>query len=346
MSLYMLTDRLHSGEVIQTKDRNQYRFEFGPDRWIRTTLMLAYWNDESPLYDCYEEIDRDKALELLRTRKMQLLRQLERARELAAQAAGGDEVRLRRLAESTPVLQEKIVLLLHGSGADPGEDFLPPIRRALELLREGEKGDYSRLERDTLARAVCLLELQERREELSAPELAALRRLLGESPEPAATGGFRSSMDIYRDVCAACTQGRKQPVNVSNPVFHKEDGIWMLAFFVISYTRADLQEASFSRPNRWILADLENGTIQARLLSQERDFSSLERTARLSAAYPNRPENSRQLLEEAYRSLDEVRRDTLRTGEPDSAAYEAYLRKMLETVPPNLRQCYRELSSL
>ena len=59
-----LTDREHLNNIVRCQGEEWERYVNG--EWKQTAILIKYFSDESPLYDCYEEISEEKALELIK----------------------------------------------------------------------------------------------------------------------------------------------------------------------------------------------------------------------------------------------------------------------------------------
>lgn len=380
MNFYKLTDPVRNGDVIRAEGRKHYTYSFGPCRWIRTTALMAYLDESSPLYGQYEPIGEDEAQELVLAKNRSLLRQ-QKAAEARMERLCADKKdacgmlwseRLRRAAGLLDDLEQKITALLQkdlefGGSVDAlrEEGISPRIIRAVRLLTQKPGTDYydyiRPLRRDDLARAAKMAdldcELDPNRfsggavpsEEELAPYRAALRYLAMEGELPAAVpkaDGFLPAMDARRLAARAAMEGRKVPHNLSNPVLRRTDEGVFLAYFVHLYQKADLDSGMLPRPSWWLLADMKTGAVVRRISCAEEDFSSLAADARLSAAAPERAAMTAEAFQALYRRLDDVRRDCLRSGTVNAQAYDAYLAEMLKSVPPAWRRCYEELSKI
>lgn len=62
----VLTDNQNRGIVVRCNGRIQHRYDTEKKEWIRSGILLEYFCDESPLYNCYEEITEEQALELIK----------------------------------------------------------------------------------------------------------------------------------------------------------------------------------------------------------------------------------------------------------------------------------------
>lgn len=59
----VLTDAAHNGTVVRCNGRLQYVRKNG--EWIRSGVLMEYFNEESPLYEHYREITEEEAMILI-----------------------------------------------------------------------------------------------------------------------------------------------------------------------------------------------------------------------------------------------------------------------------------------
>ena len=63
MKYYRLNDNENNGKIVRAEGRIHEIYEDG--KWIRDTIMLRYFSDESPYYGCYEEVSKPVAMRSL-----------------------------------------------------------------------------------------------------------------------------------------------------------------------------------------------------------------------------------------------------------------------------------------
>ena len=282
--------------------------------------------------------------------------------------------RLRDEAALHDDLEQKITALLQKSIEFGGatresllqEGFTLRIVRAVEKLTRApgtDFYDYIRgLRGDVLARAVKMTDLDrdldlnritrvtpavERRMEVRRLALRYLALEEDSLPEKAEEGdAFCPSMQAFQSAAKNALAGRKLPHGISNPVLRRVDDKVYLAYYVYTYTKAELDSGVLRRPSLWLLADVVTGEIVRRIDCAEQDFTTLPADARLSMAFPDKPEMTAEDFNVLYRRLDAVRRQYVDEGTLDEAAYEGYLTRMLANVPPAWRKCSQDLSAL
>lgn len=62
----VLTDNKNRGIIVRCNGRIQHEYDREKKEWIRSGILLEYFCDESPLYDCYEEISEEEALKRIK----------------------------------------------------------------------------------------------------------------------------------------------------------------------------------------------------------------------------------------------------------------------------------------
>lgn len=64
MKFYRLLDPKHENTIVRAKGRSQQKYvkEKG---WVDSGIMIKYFCDESPLYNMYEEITEEKAMQII-----------------------------------------------------------------------------------------------------------------------------------------------------------------------------------------------------------------------------------------------------------------------------------------
>ena len=59
-----LTDREHLNNIVRCRGEEWERFCNG--EWKQTGILIKYFSDASPLYNCYEEISEEEALKIIK----------------------------------------------------------------------------------------------------------------------------------------------------------------------------------------------------------------------------------------------------------------------------------------
>ncbi len=58
-----LIDNRRRGTVVKCNGRLQYEYKNG--EWVRSGVLMEYFNDESPYYDLYKEISEEEAMKMI-----------------------------------------------------------------------------------------------------------------------------------------------------------------------------------------------------------------------------------------------------------------------------------------
>lgn len=64
MKYYLLTDNDRRGTIVRTQGRIHHRYD-NAKGWVRSGVLLEYFNDDSPYYDLYNEITEEEANKLI-----------------------------------------------------------------------------------------------------------------------------------------------------------------------------------------------------------------------------------------------------------------------------------------
>lgn len=285
--------------------------------------------------------------------------------------------KLREEADSLKDWEEKITALLQNVCRDSdwtveklrGAGFTPAICLAVNLLtrKPGQSyGEYlTKLRVNRIARNVKLLDLsvkidldrlqnvtQEEKERAQVfrkarqylyGDIPAFTEEIDERKGENLDSAIVSAMDVYRKIRSLAFGGGKIPHGISNPVLRMHGGKLCLAFFAYSYTRQNLEQGMMPRPSRWLVAELDSGSLIEEISCGKTDFSDAPEKQLCSTANPN-PPMSPEMFRRIYGVLDEVRNGYKQTGKLDTAAYETYFEAMLQAVPPSYHRFYRELS--
>lgn len=372
MQYYQLTDALRFGQVIREDGRRHYRFVFGTYQWERTTLFQAYLTEGTPEFGRFRPLTEAESQKALMENAKVLAGLLKKADKIAESAHAGQTDKAgepyinhpRTVAKELNDWEEKIVALLHDVVEDShwtvealrAEGFPPVICRAVDRItkKPGQPyGEYlEAVRQDRLARNVKLMDLSHNMDLRRIPNPGpsdhqrvekykkARKFLYGDIPslEAGPTGGAQvPSGEICRQARSRALEGRMIPGEISWPVLRQVGGKWHLAFFFYTYSREDLEAGEISRPEGWLLADLENGGITARYDCREKDFSTASWQEKYSVAGGGAQSG------DALALLDGVRREIAATGEVPMAAYRQYLEQVLAAVPPAYHGFYREL---
>lgn len=384
MIFYKLTDSVRNGDIIRAEGRKHYAYSFGPCQWVRTTVMMAYMNPDSPLYGKYEEVSEKEAQDLVVQKSLQLVKLLPKAEELARKYHAGQYDKAgkpyyehpKAVASMLDDLEQKITAWLHDLCEDTPvtpkllltEGFTPRIVQAVQVLTKPEGMDYydyiRRVRTNSIARAVKMADLTHNMDLSRLPQATekdqarvekyrvSFAFLNMEGDLPAAESDlphepvFVSTMAVFQKVSKNALQGQKRAHGISNPVIRVVDGKAYLAFFIYFYNKENLDSLKMPRPTLWLLADIVTGDILQRFSCAEKDFSAQSNNSNYDISYPDKPEVQPGYYEKVYAKLDNVREQYEKNGSVDHLAYTEYLDAILTMVPPKYRVFYTELSTL
>lgn len=171
--------------------------------------------------------------------------------------------------------------------------------------------------------------------------------MMQEKPhDPHEAAAQTPALDAYQKIRPLALGGVKLPHGVSNPVLRMRGGRVCMAFFVYTYTRGEIQSGVIRRPTSWLVADLATGELLERISCSREDFSDASFTEVFSTDNPNEGKATKAYYERVYGMLDAVRKRILEGGSFPEDGYEAYMRDILEVVPPAYHRFYRELSNV
>ena len=375
MEYYALTDSLRDGDVIMADGRRFYRFVFGTFQWERTTILLPYLTQGTPFYEKFRIVGEDEAQELLLKKGKKLQTLLGRAEAMAKSALesrvtpeGKPELEwVLEVSVALTDMEERIVFLLYRAAECTcwdaermlQEGFLPPIRRAVEILISkagiSTEAYLTQVRKNRISRNVLLMELSSRMNQAGEAEEQIRRArqfLYGDIPsfsgemtmkDGPVSQNLVPAMKIYQQANRLAFEGRKIVHGISNPVLRMQDGNLYLAFFAYVYTRQNLQEKKIPRPSLWLLTDLTTGNLVRRISCSEEDFSPRSHEELCSTENPNAVSVDYQKV---YGMLDSVRQQFLEGGTLNREMYNGYLEQILQAVPPSYHCFYKDLTNV
>ena len=138
--------------------------------------------------------------------------------------------------------------------------------------------------------------------------------------------------------------GAKIPHGISNPVIHKENDKYYIAYFVYTYDKKNIETGVYQRPIQWILADIKEGNIVYTYDCKNNDFSEqrFDKLYSLNDPIVKKPDD--RYFEVMDRLFDTVRASIAFANSLDMASYKAYLNNLMAITPSEYRVFYRELS--
>ena len=156
---------------------------------------------------------------------------------------------------------------------------------------------------------------------------------------------FKTTKAIDAQFATEIIPGVGTPHRVSQPLLRIHEGRVVLCAFASTYTAEEIRAGEIGRPRYWAVAEANNGAMIARFDCRETDFTDESFDAKYSMEFHPGQKYSLKYFDEAYSMLDDVRRETLRTGTVDREAYRRYFVMVLDSIPPAYRIFYRDLGS-
>ena len=382
MEYYVLTDRLHSGQIIQADGRKHYRFVFGSYQWERTTLFQAYLTEGTPLFGQYRQISQEQAMEQLTQYGRGLGQQLRKAQAFAEKALAGKAGKdgspyveyVSAVADSLPDWDEKIAATLsYVCQEDPQQlprleaaGFAPHICNAVSLLAGHTgttyEGYLKTIRQNRIARNVKLMDLSARMNQIdpdrATPE--ALQNL---------QACKQARQFLYGDIPTFTGQVDEQanaPGKLWRSCMEIYQSIRPLALEGRKVPYGLSNPVLCKRGDRLCLAffvytysreDLQKGQLKRPDLWLTADVENGQLLERIPCTQEDFSKASRDerysthnpygqkdgaFFCETYALLDAARQAYLKTGQPDG--YTDYLDRILQAVPPAYHRFYRELS--
>lgn len=138
--------------------------------------------------------------------------------------------------------------------------------------------------------------------------------------------------------------GAKVPHGISNPVIHRENDQYYIAYFVYTYDKKNIESGAYQRPIQWILVDMKEGNIVFTYDCKNKDFSEqrFDKLYSLNDPTVKRPDESYFGVMDSL--FDTVRASIAFADSIDMASYKAYLNSLMAITPGEYRVFYRELS--
>ncbi|MCR4791787.1 MAG: hypothetical protein K5871_03490 [Lachnospiraceae bacterium] len=150
--------------------------------------------------------------------------------------------------------------------------------------------------------------------------------------------------EINENIQGQVLGGAKIPHGVSNPVIHKEDDKYYIAYFVYTFEKKNLDTGDFQRPLYWVIADVKTGDLVAEYNCREKDFSEqgFDKLYSMNDPSVRRPDDKYYKVMDSL--FDTVRASIAFGSSMDSASYKAYFSNLLAITPSEYKVFYRELS--
>jgi hypothetical protein len=155
------------------------------------------------------------------------------------------------------------------------------------------------------------------------------------------------SNEINKKVEENILNGNKIPHSLSYPVIRKEKEKYYLALFLFFYSADDIRKGTVDRPTLWVLADIATGDIVVKRECENYDFSDADIDKKYDVKTnitSNKYNVSPDYYEDAFKILDSVRGELIKTGKFLHGDYQKYLYKILGNTPNAYRRFYLDLS--
>lgn len=152
--------------------------------------------------------------------------------------------------------------------------------------------------------------------------------------------------DVTKSLASYALGGAKIPHGISNPVFRKlEDGTFVIAAFVFTFTKEMLSQNKANAPCEWILINPHDGSLIARYECTNKPFSQES-----DSAVDLLPEtNAKFSGEYKYYSIsifETILKKYVQKGVFDNELNEAYMYLMLNPISKGLKKYYRDLNNV
>jgi len=131
---------------------------------------------------------------------------------------------------------------------------------------------------------------------------------------------------------------------ISQPTITKFRGKYCLSMFLTNYTKEDIQNGVLSRPNSWLILDINDGTLIEEFECSEIDFSTADINFKYQVRSDVNYDTSAAYYDGAFFILDSVRSKLINTGKFYELEYKSYLKLILNNIPETYRRFYLELS--
>jgi len=140
--------------------------------------------------------------------------------------------------------------------------------------------------------------------------------------------------------------GAKIPHGLSNPVLRRVDDKIVIAIFIHTYKKENLDTQKMPRPAYWMTADIETGEMLGHFTCEQAEFSNQPYDKLYSSSPSNKDKINAEYFVELYKTFDEVRNKYINTGKIDENQYGNYLSKVLDVVPIEYGVFYKDLSNI
>jgi hypothetical protein len=140
--------------------------------------------------------------------------------------------------------------------------------------------------------------------------------------------------------------GVKIPHGMSNPVLRSVDGKVVIAVFIYTYNKENLDKGMMPRPAYWMTSDIATGEMLEHIDCRKNDFSGQSYDKLYSMTATKRGTVTAADFAELYGTLDAVRKEYAEAGNINKGLYDKYLNRILEITPDEYAVFYKDLSNI
>lgn len=151
---------------------------------------------------------------------------------------------------------------------------------------------------------------------------------------------------ITQEVRKKVLKGAKIYHNTSFPVLRKEDNKFYLAVFVTFYAMEEVHLGTVERPTYWMLLDISTGDVVKEYFTRDVEFSDAPYRRYVITGNVEFAQVFNSYYDEAFDLLETCRDNILHSNTFNESVYNAYLKKILATVPNDYKRFYQDLSNV
>jgi hypothetical protein len=155
-----------------------------------------------------------------------------------------------------------------------------------------------------------------------------------------------TTKEILANLKLKALGGAKIPHGVSNPVLRKIGEKVVIAVFIYTYKKENLDTRMMPRPSYWMIADIESGELIEHFNCSQNDFSSLSFDKLYSSKSSKNKTITNEYFNEAYNLFDNLRIYYKENKTVDVLMYNKYMEMIFSVVPDEYVVFYQELSNI
>lgn len=140
--------------------------------------------------------------------------------------------------------------------------------------------------------------------------------------------------------------GAKIPHGMSNPVLRRLKDKVVIATFIYTYNKENLESKKMPRPTYWMAADIETGELIGHFTCKQAEFSNQPYDRLYAAIPPDKVKATPEYFANLYKIFDGVREGYIQSEKVDRKSYGDYLEKILAIVPVEYGPFYKDLSNI